>query len=66
MRVFLFAVLGLSVFYISGCDRPQQHSPEEFGTLVERLPDIPEARKPFELPEVEGVDTSKLPGGHKK
>ena len=56
MRIFvsLFVVCCLG-YFVPGCDRPT-HEPAYYGKVVDQLPDIPEAKESFDLPEIEGVD----------
>jgi hypothetical protein len=49
MRSFLFLLVG-SVLCLAGCaDRPEL-SPNAYGTVLETLPSIEEAEKPFSFP----------------
>jgi len=47
------------IVFLSGCDRPE-HEVYHYGTIIDQLPDIPEAKEPFELPEIEGIDRENL------
>ena len=62
MRLFvsLFAVGCLSgIVFVSGCDRPEREMPY-YGKISNQLPDLPEVKEPFDLPEIEGVDREEL------
>ncbi|MGL6197240.1 MAG: hypothetical protein ACRC2T_20710 [Thermoguttaceae bacterium] len=52
----LFVVIVPFFAALSGCDNPQR-DPAEYGKIMEDMPEVPEAKEPFKLPEVEGVDT---------
>jgi len=49
MRIFLFLLVG-SVLFLSGCaDRPEL-SPSAYGTILDALPELEEAKEPFPFP----------------
>jgi hypothetical protein len=50
MRKFIFTVGFLGLFALSGCE--QKPSPEVLGTVVEGVPKVEGADKPFEMPEL--------------
>jgi hypothetical protein len=51
MRKFLFTLVGfLGLIALSGCE--QKPSPKEQGTVVEGVPKVEGADKPFEMPEL--------------
>ncbi|MGL6225798.1 MAG: hypothetical protein ACRC10_04130 [Thermoguttaceae bacterium] len=59
MKYAFLSLLFLLLFLQYGCDRPEKDS-KEYGTVLYALPDIPDAKKPFPLPDVEGVNTQAL------
>jgi len=44
---------------LSGCDRPE-HEAIYYGRVIDHLPDLPEAKESFNIPEIEGIDRDKL------
>ena len=55
MRFFLALLVG-TVLFMSGCtDRPEL-SPSTYGTILEALPELEEAKKPFPFPLEGGND----------
>jgi hypothetical protein len=47
---FLFTLLGLILFLVSGCtDRPES-VPQSYGKILNELPTIKEAEEPFQFP----------------
>jgi hypothetical protein len=55
MRIFLFLLAG-SVLFLSGCaDRPEL-SPNAYGTVLQALPEMEEAKEPFPFPK--GADNN--------
>ena len=58
--VSLFFVGCLGGFaFVSGCDRPERGT-SHYGTIVDRLPDLPEAKEQFDIPDIEGIDREDL------
>jgi len=58
--VSLFFVGCLGVVFLSGCDRPESDA-ANYGEIIDRLPDIPEAKELFEIPQdIEGVDVENI------
>jgi len=58
MRLFVllpFVGCLCGVVFVSGCDRPERETPY-YGKMIDQLPDIPEVKEPFDIPEIEGVD----------
>ena len=55
----LFAGCLGSVVFLSGCDRPEREI-HHYGTIIDQLPDIPEAKEPYEIPEIEGIDLEQI------
>ncbi|MCL2304457.1 MAG: hypothetical protein FWC43_03850 [Planctomycetaceae bacterium] len=62
MRLFvplLFIGCLCGVVFLAGCDRPE-HEAFHYGKVIDHLPNIPEAREPFEIPDIEGIDREDL------
>ena len=62
MRLFVLLLfvgcLGGFVF-VTGCDRSEREV-SHYGKIINHLPGIPEAREPFDLPDIEGIDREDL------
>ena len=65
MRYFLLALFGALFLIQGGCERPDCE-PQEYGTIVYTFPDIPDAKKPFPLPEIEGINTEAIQEQYEK
>jgi len=48
-----------SIVFLSGCDRPEREV-SHYGKVIDDLPEIPEAKEPFDIPEVEGIDLENI------
>lgn len=46
---------------VGGCDHPAR-TPEELGTIVDHLPDLPEVKEPYQFPEIEGHENCSVTG----
>jgi len=50
MRTIFFSIVFSFLFFLSGCiDRPEV-SPDNYGVILETLPDLEAARLPFPFP----------------
>ena len=58
VSLFFVGCLG-SVVFFSGCDRPEREI-HHYGKIIDHLPDIPEAKEQFVIPEVEGLDLENI------
>ena len=62
MRLFvslLFVCCLGSAVFLAGCDHPKQEM-SHYGKIIDQLPDIPEAKERFDIPEIEGIDVENL------
>ena len=60
LLVSLFFVGCLSgIVFLSGCDRPA-HETFHYGKVIDHLPDIPEAKEQYKIPDIEGVDVENI------
>jgi len=59
MRLLASLLFVGCLVFLSGCDRPE-HEASYYGKVIDHLPDIPEAKEPFVIPPVEGIDVEEI------